>query len=505
MSERYSKLSALPENLYSTGAPVIIAAGALLKDNQTGKVLAQLKIRNIQDKAIKAATVTLTPLDTVNQPLGGTVDHQYLDLSAARDTDFGQKVPVFLPDQATRAFSISVAQVIFSDNTIWTSSGAPWEPLPAPVTAESALKDRELTKQYQIKYGSDCTFMYKTEKDLWQCACGALNRQSEPSCHHCRRTAAYLSALDLEQLKADRDARLKQEAEEKAAAEEKAKKSRRLAMILVPIAVVVIVAGALIYGSMKNSIAYNHAASLLESGDYDGATAAFEALGDYKDSADQAQQAQYDKAMALVSYGETGSDEGLSLILSEGEAISSDANLSKMYYEEAIEIFEALGTYKDSRKMADSTEFYLEQSIKAGDYNNALALMDSGDYMSAFLEFDELGDYEDSRERTNLALSKIFDGIKEDFGISDDDHWKASYDADECLITVSYSLGSEGDMTPEAFLSSIDEGTRSAIEGSIEDTWHVFDGIFVDCLGIPCQVCYYLNWDSEEPVFTYPD
>ena len=43
MSERYSKLSALPENLYSTGAPVIIAAGALLKDNQTGKVLAQLK------------------------------------------------------------------------------------------------------------------------------------------------------------------------------------------------------------------------------------------------------------------------------------------------------------------------------------------------------------------------------------------------------------------------------------------------------------------------------
>ena len=83
-----------------------------------------------------------------------------------------------------------------------------------------------------------------------------------------------------------------------------------------------------------------------------------------------------------------------------------------MYYEEAIEIFEALGTYKDSRKMADSTEFYLEQRIKAGDYNNALALMDSGDYMSAFLEFDELGDYEDSRERTNLALSKIFDESK---------------------------------------------------------------------------------------------
>jgi len=37
MSERYSKLFAFPENLYAAGSPVVIAAGALLKDNQTGK------------------------------------------------------------------------------------------------------------------------------------------------------------------------------------------------------------------------------------------------------------------------------------------------------------------------------------------------------------------------------------------------------------------------------------------------------------------------------------
>ena len=43
MEERYTRLFSLPENLYSAGAPVMIAAGALLKDNQTGKVLAQLK------------------------------------------------------------------------------------------------------------------------------------------------------------------------------------------------------------------------------------------------------------------------------------------------------------------------------------------------------------------------------------------------------------------------------------------------------------------------------
>ena len=52
MSERYSRLFSLSENLYAEGAPVLIAAGALLKDNETGKVLAQLKLRSISDKKI---------------------------------------------------------------------------------------------------------------------------------------------------------------------------------------------------------------------------------------------------------------------------------------------------------------------------------------------------------------------------------------------------------------------------------------------------------------------
>ena len=57
MSERYSRLFSLPTNLYAIGSPAIIVAGALLKDNQTGKVLAQLKIQNITTNPIKAVTV----------------------------------------------------------------------------------------------------------------------------------------------------------------------------------------------------------------------------------------------------------------------------------------------------------------------------------------------------------------------------------------------------------------------------------------------------------------
>ena len=53
MAERYKRLYALPENLYTSGSPILIQAVALLKDTQTGKILAQLKLKNLFHKTVK--------------------------------------------------------------------------------------------------------------------------------------------------------------------------------------------------------------------------------------------------------------------------------------------------------------------------------------------------------------------------------------------------------------------------------------------------------------------
>lgn len=59
MSQRYTRLFALPGCLCSRSAPAAILAGALLKDNETGKILAQLKLKNVQANPIKALTISL--------------------------------------------------------------------------------------------------------------------------------------------------------------------------------------------------------------------------------------------------------------------------------------------------------------------------------------------------------------------------------------------------------------------------------------------------------------
>ena len=340
MSERYKRLFTLPENLYSAGAPAVIAAGALLQDNMTGRLLAQLKIRNIQDKYIKAVKVRLFLLDTAGRPLGEEIEHQYLDVSAARDTDFGQKSPAFFPDVDVRAFSACVTEVVYEDNTIWTGSDEPWEALSAPESLEAAFKDDELMKQYLMKYGENCRYLFRKEKDLWRCACGAFNHQDEENCHICQKDAETLAALDIKALKEERDLRLeeeaKQAAERKAAEEARKKKYKIIAAAAVIIVIIAIIGGLMISRNAEKRKAYDNAAAKLSDGDYRSAQIAFERLGDYKDSADQAKEAAYKNLLSLVKEGDRAENG---------------------YYEEAAELFDALGDYKDSEEQAKVMEY----------------------------------------------------------------------------------------------------------------------------------------------------
>ena len=136
MSERYSRLFTLPENLYTVGSPVIIAAGTLLKDTQTGNIVAQLKLQSISHKAIKAVKVKLDLFDTAEKPLGESVVHDYLDLNVFRDKEFAQKNPILISNGKARSYNVSVAEVVFADNSVWTSSIENWEPLSQPSLLE---------------------------------------------------------------------------------------------------------------------------------------------------------------------------------------------------------------------------------------------------------------------------------------------------------------------------------------------------------------------------------
>ena len=402
MAERYSRVFSLAENLYTEGAPLLLAAGALLKDTQSGKLVAQLKLKAIGAKAIRAATVRLVPLDSADRPLGEALSYDYLDLNAERDAEFGAKNPIPLPQSSARAFTAAVTEVIFADKSTWTGPEAPWEPLAAAETPEHALKDAELAKQYRLRFGADTVRMPAAEKDLWFCACGAVNGQAEENCHRCGKARGELLALDPEELKAARDRRLAQEraareaaeqkaAEERAVAQVKAKKTKKALAITLPILFLLVAGFFLATKVLIPNSHYNKALALAEAGQYEEAIAAFEALGDYKDAPAQ---------ILLTREAQTEARNA--------EAYARAAALAEAgQYEEAIAAFQALGDYKDAPAQIELTRAAQTEARNAEAYARAETLAASGDTYAAARAFYEIKDYRDSRDRSFALWGQI--------------------------------------------------------------------------------------------------
>ena len=305
MAERYSRLFTAKTDLYIVGSPVILSAGALLKDNQTDKVLAQLKIKNISNKHIKAAKVSIASFNTIGEPLGEETDYEYLDLNVARDEEFGQKKLISLPNASTRAFSVTVSEIAFEDNSVWNNSLAAVEPLSPSTALIEKLNDAELVKQYGLRYGQTAVWPEKT-LDLWYCACGAINNEEEKSCHICGGQIESLLACNLDSLKADCSKRLAEETAEReakeaaarAAKEAAARKTKKALSIVLPVAVACIALILLLTKVVIPSSNYNKALKYLESERFDEATVLFEKLGDYKDSSVQLDFAKHGKEYA---------------------------------------------------------------------------------------------------------------------------------------------------------------------------------------------------------------
>ena len=132
--------------------------------------------------------------------------------------------------------------------------------------------------------------------------------------------------------------------------------------------------------------AYAWAEDLLAAENYDDAIAVFTALGDYRDSAARAAEADAARIEAM-----------------NAEAYAkAEALLAAKDYDGAIAAFTALGDYRDSAARVEETR----EAQRADAYAKAEAMLAAKDYSGAITAFTALGDYRDSAARVNEAREK---------------------------------------------------------------------------------------------------
>ena len=426
MAGRFQELFRLTSKLYLEGSPVLIEAGALQKDTQTGKVLAQIKLKNISLKNIIACKITIWAYEPNGAELEGVGSFSYLDINVSTGNDFGSKTPVYLPDNTTRKISVAVTEVVFADHTIWDSELAEWTQIPVQKAIVQKLQDAETVKQYEIEIGNDAAFYPELTRGLFLCTCGMVNLETSERCYKCKRKYENLMrVLDEASLTAKRDARLKKEQEEREAAElaakqaaeearlreeERKRKTKKVLSIVIPIIVVIAIIAALTPGVIKpaidNAIAYHNANKLLESGSYDEAKIAFDALGTYRESETLSKESVYEKANSYLQNKQYDSATATYNLISdyldsgdmakEAQYQKADKLNGQGNYEDAIAVWSTISEYSDSTDRITTAE----ADWKEADYQAAQALMDAEKYTEASEAFDALGSYKDSVDKS---------------------------------------------------------------------------------------------------------
>lgn len=194
MAERYTKLFSNMTPRYVTGAPLILEAGALLKDNATKNTIIQLKFKAIQN-GISAVFVLIDAFDYSKETVISNFEFVYNDLNISRDEEFGSKTPIIITAENIRSFTIRLAKVQFTDQTEWYPSEEIVD-FPKAVNLRTVLSEQDL-QLYKELFGADKEYMPFEFNDLWVCSCGHINKENESTCHSCGKEKEELFvALD---------------------------------------------------------------------------------------------------------------------------------------------------------------------------------------------------------------------------------------------------------------------------------------------------------------------
>ena len=450
MAERYSRLYHLPEDLYTPGAPLVIAAGALLIDNQSGQIIAQLKMRSISPKTINSVKALVTGLDGAGRTLCQE-EHVYAGLNAERDTLFGAKEGVRLPVPGVRSFTARVLSVSFSDGSRYIDSGGEWAPLPRQANLNQRLFDTELIRQYRLETSEKSRFVPLETQDLWLCACGEINHRGE-SCCRCDQTLAHCKEyLNVERLRENKSLRLNAQAVQ-AALDEAKMQSRgrilqRVLLVLVPILLIAGITLGVYKLAQRRTAIYDEAYRLYREGEYAEAALLFGKTHHYRDS--DAMEIKAKKADAeIASYNRAGK-------LFENER-----------WDDAYEAYAELGDFQDSAEFA-------QEAL----YRKGLALMENTEYAEARAVFRKLGDYKDAAAIADHFFTRL---TSEEISLNTECNGPLTttyiYDSYGRIAGKTEHFSEYPGMSDRVYVYDYDEdGSYSVTEGQVEKFYDAHD------------------------------
>ena len=376
----YTDISDVNSLIYAPGCPVIVSKCMIFRNDSDGSLQAVLDFTSISEDMLKEVDISLQGYDHDGNKTRDVIEQKYTDLDMERHDSYGENETIQIPYADICTLKITGIKAYSEDGLLYESGDSVFKALPDRETIHDHFGDEELEKQYRLRTRCNGEYFPTVYEELWFCNCGAVNHSDETSCSLCSFSRDSIDGLDVEELKMQKEERLKAEAEKKKILEEKQraekaaknKKLRTFAVIAGICVIIAIVVAILAVNVFIPKSKYKHATAYYDHEAYAEAVGAYSECIDYKDSRSKVFKA----AVKLIEEGdyETASE---ALDISGNEESGKYRNYIKGMqsfddsdYEEAKTSFSEAGVL-DSEKMMDRCDLMRAEEYYEDGYLNS--------------------------------------------------------------------------------------------------------------------------------------
>ena len=191
--QRYQTLSSAEQYLFSASCPVWVSRYQISWDVQTGARLLQTRMVTVSEKAITAVYLRVHCRDAQDQALTTLHLVPVTNLFVSPGEVFGDDKVVSLWPKRTAFAEVFAERVCFSDGTAWNET-QPADyyafPSPAPVYPQDTAYPRLALAAREGGARND--FYFRKTPQVWLCTCGVPNANTVLRCRHCGADRLWL-------------------------------------------------------------------------------------------------------------------------------------------------------------------------------------------------------------------------------------------------------------------------------------------------------------------------
>ena len=440
MNSRYEELFKTNEALFYKNSPILLEAYGLYKDITDGRIICQLKFKNIGENIIKACKVFIDEFEIDGTNLNVRTEYSFLDLHCSNNDVFGAKIPIFLNNNKTRKISIRLNNIVFENYDVVDLKDS----LPETVVKQSDYIDyygEEKAKVFKDEVGDSVKYVPVQTNDYFVCTCGTVNSLKAKFCSNCGLDIGELidiskddylqNELDKriererkekeekeriekikEQKRKAREIKIKKEELERAEREKKdqelatirSERNKRIAkriMLILVIVSIITGSGYMLNIYIKKIDRYNTAVNQFSNGQYIESIKNFNEIIGFKDSEDKKNNAINDYLDYLIDIGDFSSFENFIRNESDDNVISIynskidsfiDKNLTQSTIVDKFECIKKIQRkiIEKNPKCIDIINEYLDDSISKKQYSAAINVVKQYSFILNNKEAQEL-------------------------------------------------------------------------------------------------------------------